>query len=167
MKKPETVHYSTFKTPVGPFSVAVDSSGAVVATAFGDRASLGGRLTRAHAVRDEAKTAGIRAEITDYFHSARARFSLKLAPQGTDFQKRVWAALQKIPAGQTRSYGQIARELGSSPRAVGQANGANPICLIIPCHRVIGSDGSLTGFAFGETIKRWLLEHEGAIPVTH
>jgi methylated-DNA-[protein]-cysteine S-methyltransferase len=163
MNQPETLYYSTFETPVGEFSVAVDSSGSVVATAFGGERSLNKRSSRAHAVRNEAKTAPARTEIAAYFRSARRELSVKLAPRGTDFQKRVWAALQAIPAGQTRSYGDIARKLRSSPRAVGQAAGANPICLIIPCHRVIGSDGSLTGFAFGKAIKRRLLEHEGAL----
>ena len=163
MKQIDTLYCSTFDTPAGPFSVAVDSSGSLVATAFGDAASLGRRSDCANANRDENKTAQARAEITAYFSSANTAFSLRLAPRGTDFQKRVWAAMRAIPAGQTRSYGEIARELGSSARAVGQASGANPICLIIPCHRVIGSDGSLTGFAFGEATKRWLLNHEGAI----
>ena len=163
MKQTEMLHYTTFKTPAGPFSVAVDSSGAVVATAFGDERSLGRRSRNANAVRNEARTAQARGQITAYFRSASAAFSLKLSPKGTDFQKRVWAAMGAIPSGRTRSYGDIARELGSSARAVGQASGANPICLVIPCHRVIGSDGSLTGFAFGEATKRWLLVHEGAI----
>ena len=93
-----------------------------------------------------------------------AVFTLKLAPSGTPFQQGVWAALQRIPFGESRSYGQIATELGNpgASRAVGRANATNPIALIVPCHRVIGSDGSLTGFAFGEDIKRRLLAHEGA-----
>lgn len=163
MKKTEPLYCSSFETPVGPFSVAVDSAGTVIATAFGDERSPGPRSPFAGAIRDEAKTAQARGQIAGYFRSARAAFSLEIAPSGTAFQKRVWAAMCAIPPGQTRSYGEIARELGSSARAVGQASGANPICLIIPCHRVIGSDGSLTGFAFGEEMKRRLLEHEGAI----
>ena len=89
---------------------------------------------------------------------------MKLAPCGTPFQQSVWTALQRIPFGETRSYGQLATELGNpgAARAVGRANATNPIALIVPCHRVIGSDGSLTGFAFGEDIKRRLLAHEGA-----
>ena len=85
---------------------------------------------------------------------------MPLAPAGTAFQQRVWKALLRIPFGRTRSYGEIARELRSSARAVGRANSTNPVCLIVPCHRVIGADGSLTGFAFGEDLKRRLLEHE-------
>jgi methylated-DNA-[protein]-cysteine S-methyltransferase len=154
---------STFETPAGPFSVAVDTSGAVVATAFGDERALDERSAGPCCIRDEPRTARARAEIAGYFRSARKTFSLRLAPRGTDFQKRVWTALLEIPSGRTRSYGEIARKLGSSARAVGQAVGANPICLIVPCHRVIGADGSLTGFAFGEKIKRQLLAHEGSI----
>jgi len=83
---------------------------------------------------------------------------------GTDFQRRVWDALLRIPAGETRTYGQLAAELGLNPgaaRAVGLANGANPISIAVPCHRVVGADGSLTGYAGGLERKRWLLQHEG------
>jgi len=92
-----------------------------------------------------------------------------LAPIGTEFQKRVWDALCAIPVGETRGYAQLAGQLGSpqAARAVGRANATNPICLFVPCHRVIGADGSLTGFAFGEDIKRKLLEHEGVRLNTH
>jgi methylated-DNA-[protein]-cysteine S-methyltransferase len=162
MKRPESIYFSTFETPAGLFSVAVDFSGAVIAAAFGDERALMRRVSGEHAVPDSEKTARARTEIMNYFRSPRIGFSLNLAPRGTDFQKRVWAALRNIPSGQTRSYGDIARELRSSPRAVGQANGANPICLIVPCHRVVASDGSLGGFAFGVATKRMLLEHEGA-----
>lgn len=79
---------------------------------------------------------------------------------GTPFQQRVWAALRDIPTGQTRSYGELARELGSSARAVGRANALNPVALIVPCHRVIGANGSLTGYAYGLERKAWLLAHE-------
>ena len=87
-----------------------------------------------------------------------------MATVGTAFQRKVWAALQRIPAGETRSYGQLAAEIGEpdAARAVGLANGQNPIAIVIPCHRVIGADGSLTGFGGGLPRKRWLLTHEGA-----
>lgn len=163
MKNTESIYFSTFETPAGPFSVAVDFSGAVVAAAFGDERALTQRATGKHAVADSERTARARAEIMNYFRSPPMSFSLMLAPRGTEFQKRVWAALRNIPSGQTRSYGDIARELRSSARAVGQANAANPICLIVPCHRVVASDGSLGGFAFGVATKRRLLEHEGAL----
>jgi methylated-DNA-[protein]-cysteine S-methyltransferase len=154
--------YETFSTPFGPISVAVDDSGAVVAPAFGDRTSLGSRLPRCHLLNDKVRLAAARKEITDYLAGRRARFTLRLAPVGTEFQQRVWQALRAIPTGETRTYGQLAAQLGNAnaSRAVGRANATNPICVIVPCHRVIGADGSLTGFAFGEDIKRRLLALE-------
>jgi methylated-DNA-[protein]-cysteine S-methyltransferase len=107
----------------------------------------------------------IRAQLAAYFADGRAGFHLPLSVQGTAFQQRVWAALRAIPAGCTRTYGDIARELGSAPRAVGQACRANPLPIMVPCHRVVGRSG-LGGFA-GDTsgrklaVKRWLLSHEG------
>jgi methylated-DNA-[protein]-cysteine S-methyltransferase len=157
--------YDTFSTPVGEFSIAVDANGSVIATAFGGLPELRERFAADEVVHDPARVAAARGEVTAYFAGKRDSFTLKLAPSGTPFQQSVWAALQRIPIGETRSYGQLAAELGNpnASRAVGRANATNPIALIIPCHRVIGSDGSLTGFAFGEDIKRRLLEHEGAL----
>ena len=106
-------------------------------------------------------------QLTEYFSGNRREFDLPLAPEGTDFQKRCWAELQKIPYGQAISYGEEARRLGrpTACRAVGGANGRNPIPVIIPCHRVIAADGSLGGFSGGLDIKRKLLALEGiAIP---
>jgi methylated-DNA-[protein]-cysteine S-methyltransferase len=155
-------YFSTFPTNAGEFSVAVDAAGAVAATAFGGRKALGARLRKGTLVPGPRRTAAARAQVEAWFRGARRNFSVRLAPAGTPFQRRVRGALRRIPFGQTRSYGDIARALGSSPRAVGRANATNPICLIVPCHRVIGSDGSLTGFAFGEGRKRRLLEFEAA-----
>lgn len=106
-----------------------------------------------------------RDELTAYFDGRRRTFDVPLAPNGTDFQRRVWLALRDIPYGETISYAELARRVGSvaAVRAVGAANGRNPIPIIIPCHRVIGSDGSLTGFGGGIERKRWLLQHEGAL----
>jgi methylated-DNA-[protein]-cysteine S-methyltransferase len=101
------------------------------------------------------------AQLDAYFAGDLKAFDLPLAPAGTQFQRRVWSALQAIPYGQTCSYGELARRVGSAGRAVGLANGKNPIALIIPCHRVIGSDGSLTGYGGGLDRKRYLLELEG------
>lgn len=116
-------------------------------------------------VRDQHRTAAVREQVGEYFGGARQEFDLPLAPTGSAFQQRVWTALRAIPYGTTRSYAQLAASLGLSggARAVGGANAANPICLIVPCHRVIGSNGALTGFAFGEERKRALLEHERAL----
>lgn len=93
--------------------------------------------------------------------------ALPTDPGGSAFQQRVWGALREIPAGKTSSYGELARKLGMEPgasRAVGLANGANPVSIVVPCHRVIGADGTLTGYAGGLSRKRWLLRHEGAMP---
>jgi len=158
-----THFYSTFSTPLGQFSAAVAENGALIATAFGVAAALRERCaTPGELVRDAWRTTAVREQVAAYFAGTRRDFSLPLAPAGTPFQQRVWAALRAIPFGTTRSYGDLARELRSSPRAVGRANATNPICLIVPCHRIIGADGSLTGFAFGEDLKRRLLEHERA-----
>lgn len=102
------------------------------------------------------------AELGEYFAGRRRNFTLPLAPQGTEFQLRVWDELQRIPYGETRSYGEIARAIGQprACRAVGMANNRNPIAILIPCHRVIGRDGSLTGYASGLAIKRQLLDLE-------
>jgi methylated-DNA-[protein]-cysteine S-methyltransferase len=104
------------------------------------------------------------AQLSEYFAGERRRFDLPLAPRGTEFQQRVWRALTEIPYGKTVSYGELARSIGkpSAPRAVGLANGANPLPIIMPCHRVIGADGSLTGFGGGLPIKRKLLALENA-----
>ena len=159
------VYFDTFSVPSGDFSIAINEAGAVIATAFGTETALRGRL-KANAptlTRDPRRVAGARGQIRDYFAGRRDEFELTLEPVGTPFQHRVWATLQKIPFGQTRSYGELAKTLKSGARAVGRANATNPICLIVPCHRVIGADGSLTGFAFGEEVKRHLLTHEGAL----
>ncbi len=107
----------------------------------------------------------VMAELDAYYADPDHRFTLPLAPVGTDFRRKVWHALSNIPAGQTRTYGEVARELGSGPRAVGQAVGDNPIPIVIPCHRVIAADGGLGGFmhsrtGYSQDIKRWLLRHE-------
>jgi methylated-DNA-[protein]-cysteine S-methyltransferase len=162
MTKSPVYNYSVFQTPVGRFSVAVDTSGAVAATAFGGGAALRSRLKGGTLVANARGTVAARRQVTAWFQGKRRDFSVRLAPAGTSFQQKVWAALRRIPFGETRSYGEVARALGSSPRAVGRANATNPITLIVPCHRVIGADGSLTGYAFGEGTKRSLLAFEGA-----
>jgi methylated-DNA-[protein]-cysteine S-methyltransferase len=101
-------------------------------------------------------------QLAEYFAGARRAFRIPLAIAGSEFQRSVWQALRAIPYGETISYGELARRVGSVPRAVGLANGANPLPIIIPCHRVIGADGSLTGFGGGLAVKRALLELEGA-----
>lgn len=104
-------------------------------------------------------------QLAEYFEGGRKHFEVVLDARGTDFQMSVWEALSEIPFGETRSYGEIAEAIGrpKSVRAVGLANGANPISIIVPCHRVIGADGSLTGFGGGLSLKRDLLVHEGSL----
>ncbi len=139
--------------------------------AVGDGASLTGlylptgrQPKRAHPSwqRDDTAFAAVREQLVQYFAGDRQRFDLPLLLSGSPFQLRVWTALQQIPYGATTSYGKIAVELGlpDAARAVGLANGQNPISIIVPCHRVIGADGSLTGYGGGLPAKRWLLDHE-------
>jgi methylated-DNA-[protein]-cysteine S-methyltransferase len=104
------------------------------------------------------------SQLQDYFAGALRKFDLPLSLEGTDFQKRVWAGLLEIPFGETVSYGELARSVGrpSASRAVGMANGRNPIAVIVPCHRVIGASGSLVGYGGGLDRKVWLLQHEAS-----
>ena len=155
-------YFDTFPIPLGNFSVALDEHGAVVATAFGKAGQLRKRFHLNNLVQDPKRVAGVRTQIQDFFAGKRNRFDLRLSPAGTTFQKRVWTELRRIPFGQTRSYAQMAAAVGrpGAARAAGRAIASNPICLLAPCHRVIGSDGSLTGFAFGLELKRRLLEQE-------
>ncbi len=107
-------------------------------------------------------------QLREYFEGERKTFSLTLNPTGTDFQKRVWEELQQIPYGKTISYLELSKKLGDvkAIRAVAAANGQNPLWIVVPCHRVIGSDGSLTGYAGGLHRKKWLLEHESPVKQT-
>lgn len=111
----------------------------------------------AHAVLAEAVR-----QLRDYFEGRRRTFDLPLDPEGTDFQKAVWTGLNAIPYGETRSYAALAAAIGrpGASRAVGAANGRNPLSIVTPCHRVIGANGTLTGFAGGLVVKQWLLAHE-------
>lgn len=151
-------------TPVGPFSVSCEPTGAVAATAFGDVAALSRRLEPGVKLIEGSEAdrvlAPVIAQLEAFFSGQRRDFEVAMAPKGSAFQLRVWQVLREIPAGETRSYGELAKGLGSSARAVGRANATNPICVIVPCHRVIGANGKLTGFAFGVEIKQWLLEIE-------
>jgi methylated-DNA-[protein]-cysteine S-methyltransferase len=112
--------------------------------------------------RDDAAFADVRAQLNEYLAGARVAFDLRLNPRGTTFQQAVWAALRQIPFGETRTYSDIARAIGRprAVRAVGAANGRNPLPIVVPCHRVVGSDGSLTGYAGGLEAKAHLLALE-------
>lgn len=140
------------KTPIGPLTLQTDEA-AVTAIRFG-----AGGAQDASPLLDAAE-----AQLREYFAGARRTFDLPLAPHGTAFQQRVWMALRAIPYGETRTYGELAAAIGSpnASRAVGMANHRNPIPIIIPCHRVIGANGTLTGYAGGLEIKRKLLALEG------
>jgi methylated-DNA-[protein]-cysteine S-methyltransferase len=115
--------------------------------------------------RDDEAYATARAQLGEYFAGTRTEFALELDMRGTDFQRKVWDALLTIPYGETRSYGEVARQIGrpDRARAVGAANGQNPIAVIVPCHRVIGSDGSLVGYGGGLERKRILLDLEAGV----
>jgi methylated-DNA-[protein]-cysteine S-methyltransferase len=113
-------------------------------------------------VEDAAVFADVRRQLEEYFDGRRRQFDLELDPPGTTFQRAVWRALGQVEHGETTTYGDLARRLGrpQAARAVGAANGANPISIIVPCHRVVGADGSLTGYGWGTDRKAWLLAHE-------
>lgn len=110
-------------------------------------------------------TESARTQLREYFEGTRTQFDLPLIAEGTDFERKVWKQLSNIPSGTTTSYGKIAANLGDKnySQAVGAANGKNPIAVVIPCHRVIGSDNKLVGYAGGMDRKEWLLKHEGAL----
>jgi methylated-DNA-[protein]-cysteine S-methyltransferase len=112
--------------------------------------------------RDDSAFDDVRVQLDEYFAGVRREFDLPLDPLGTVFQRRVWSSLVEIPYGETTTYGKLAAVLGAPTayRAVGLANGQNPISIIVPCHRVVGADGSLTGYGGGLDAKRWLLTHE-------
>lgn len=148
-------HY-VYAMPQGRMTI-VDSGGAVVRIGFGVLDVEGSALSPT-TLTNEAAT-----QLMEYFAGKRRTFSLPLAPKGTPFQKEVWQALSSIPYGQTRSYADIAAQVGRPKafRAVGMANNRNPIPIVIPCHRVVGSSGDMVGYAYGTKIKRYLLELEG------
>ncbi|MGC2323493.1 MAG: methylated-DNA--[protein]-cysteine S-methyltransferase [Terriglobales bacterium] len=158
MAVPEILYYSRIESPVGPLLLVVSDRG-LVALEF-----PGGRI-REGWVESAEKTAPYARQMDEYFSGRRRCFDLPLDLRGTEFQQRCWQELLKIPYGETRSYADIARSIGNpaAVRAVGLANGQNPIAIIVPCHRVIGSDGSLTGYGGGLETKRRLLELEGAL----
>lgn len=113
----------------------------------------------------DVHTESAKTQLREYFAGHRTAFQLDLQPDGTDFEQKVWKQLLEIPQGSTTTYGAIAKKIGDekASQAVGKANGKNPIAVVIPCHRVIGSDQKLTGYAGGLERKEWLLKHEGAL----
>lgn len=153
------ISYTTLKSPVGPLLLAGDADGLrMVHFASGRRPKSPERDW----IENETAFREVKRQLQEYFAGKRKDFELPLVLEGTDFQLLVWRSLQMIPYGETVSYGQLARRIGSpdAARAVGLANGSNPIPIIIPCHRVIGSNGDLTGFGGGLRVKKKLLALE-------
>ncbi|HXJ02938.1 MAG TPA: methylated-DNA--[protein]-cysteine S-methyltransferase [Micropepsaceae bacterium] len=158
----DTHRWGVIETRFGKFAACVDAEGTLVQ--FFLRATDATRAARS-AERDDKAIAPVHKQVEEYCAGKRRDFDLDLAPEGTEFQHEVWDALTEIPFGTTTSYGALAKRIGyaKGARAVGLANGANPIGLIVPCHRVIGSDGSLTGYGGGLPLKRALLQHEADV----
>jgi methylated-DNA-[protein]-cysteine S-methyltransferase len=161
--------FTELESPIGLIRIVVGPRG-LCALDFADRWETKlGRLQRRFGTFELARTAdadGLVARLRAYFDGAlRSLESVVVDPGGTAFQRRVWSELRSIPAGSTISYGSLATRIGkaSGARPVGAANGQNPIAIVVPCHRVIGADGSLTGYAGGLARKRWLLAHEAAL----
>ncbi len=155
----KTKYYDRLDTPIGTLSLVWGDKGLSLVSFKKQIPKTAGELTKAE------KNNPYRAAFEGYFRGRKNAFQgLELDPAGSPFQLRVWELLLKIPHGQTRSYGDLAKDLGrpNAARAVGWANGTNPLCIVVPCHRVIGKDGSLTGYAGGLKRKAWLLDHEGA-----
>ncbi|WP_299209715.1 methylated-DNA--[protein]-cysteine S-methyltransferase [uncultured Dokdonia sp.] len=151
------MHKVYIKSPLGTLEIEGDNQG-IVAITFLDQ-EVTPTATIPEILQEVVK------QLDEYFTKKRTVFELKLNPQGTNFQTQVWRTLQTVPFGKTASYLDMAKMLGDSKviRAAASANGKNPIAVVIPCHRVIGSDGSLTGYAGGLHRKKWLLEHESPV----
>jgi methylated-DNA-[protein]-cysteine S-methyltransferase len=157
------VRYVLWENETRPIDIAVDAVGAVDAVDAVDGDGHGADPALAVRILD-----AVRTQLDEYFAGERTEFDLPLDPIGTPFQLSAWQVLRTIPYGSTMSYGEQARTLGdpNKARAVGAANGRNPISIIVPCHRVVGSNGSLTGFAGGIGAKAWLLDHERRVLAT-
>ena len=156
-----TLATTLFPSPVGLLALVASDAG-LVAVLWEEDDPARVRLPATGERPDHPILRQTAAQLADYFAGARRQFDLPLDFRGTAFQQRVWAALLAIPFGETRSYGAIASAIGqpTASRAVGAANGRNPISIIAPCHRVVGSNGALTGFAGGLAAKTWLIDHE-------
>ncbi|MGI9335072.1 MAG: methylated-DNA--[protein]-cysteine S-methyltransferase [Gammaproteobacteria bacterium] len=162
--RPDSMLYTTHPSPIGELVLA--TNGQALATILFPTEQRGHPQPGWR--RDDALFAHARAQLDAYFAGELRTFDLALDLAGTPFQCAVWEALLDIPYGETTSYGALATRIGrpKASRAVGSANGSNPLPIVVPCHRVIGANGDLTGFGGGLPIKRWLLRHEGALPGT-
>ena len=150
--------YTTLPSPLG--EIVITSDGAAITGLYLPGNS--GYKTAKAGTNNPKLFKQAAGQLKEYFTGKRTGFDLSLAPKATEFQKQVWAALRKIPHGKTTSYGALAKKLGkpTASRAIGNANGKNPICIIIPCHRVIAANGKLGGYNGGLKAKEWLLAHE-------
>ncbi len=157
--KSQQIFYSTIKSPIGEVVITADEKG--IRSIYSPTHET---LIKPfdNAMRDDAKLRDATEQLRAYFAGELQEFSLELNPQGTPFFKKVWKHLEAIPYGTTISYGQLAMQIGkpTASRAVGMANGRNPISFVVPCHRVIGQNGSLTGYGGGLKLKRWLIDFE-------
>ena len=151
--------FDAFNTPIGQLTIAADDSGLRFVLFENNKYDVPGRQDWR---RDSGPTRAAREQLLQYFAAERQTFDMPLHLGGTEFQKKTWATLAQIPFGQTWSYSELAAKIAlpKAVRAVGAANGRNPLPIILPCHRVIGANGSLTGFGGGLPTKKWLLEHE-------
>ncbi|MEM8849760.1 MAG: methylated-DNA--[protein]-cysteine S-methyltransferase [Pseudomonadota bacterium] len=159
----ESLRYTYLDTPIGALLLAADAAGlARISFPTGDRTVRPG----GDWMEDAGPLAEAIAQLRAYFAGELTAFDLTLSPSGTAFQKQVWLTLPEIGFGETATYSEIARRVGrpKASRAVGAANGANPLPIVLPCHRIVGADGSLTGFGGGLPVKRFLLAHEGRAP---
>jgi methylated-DNA-[protein]-cysteine S-methyltransferase len=166
---PESLRLDELKTPIGTALLLSDGDGVLRALDWQEFADRVHREVRLHYrgadMRPGRAPEGIRKALSAYFAGEFVALdAIPVAAQGTPFQQKVWAALRRISVGETMSYSALAQKIGhpAAIRAVGLANGANPISVVVPCHRVIGADGTLTGYGGGLPRKRWLLAHEGA-----
>lgn len=159
------LHARTFPSPIGDLRIVVDEAGRLVRLGLPESNPVRGDAAPSPRHRAGDACDHVVRQLREYFAGERRTFDLDLAPEGTPFQQRAWRALRRIPFGKTRSYQQQAAAIGNpkAMRAVGGANGRNPIAIVVPCHRVIGKDGSLTGFGGGLSCKQWLLDHEAAV----
>ncbi|MBV9840334.1 MAG: methylated-DNA--[protein]-cysteine S-methyltransferase [Sphingomonadaceae bacterium] len=159
-----TYHFKIISSPVGALTLVASEQGLAAILWEGDDPDRVKLQPRAEAAEHPVLIAA-EQQLSDYFAGRRRSFDLPLDFRGTEFQRRVWAELLEIPFGETRSYGAIARAIGrpGASRAVGAANGRNPISIVAPCHRVVGSTGALTGFAGGLKTKAYLLGLEGSV----
>jgi len=154
----------TIDSPLGPLRLVADPAAGALTGLYLPRQALPNahELTAVAPAAAPPVLARVAAQLAEYFAGTRHEFDVPLAPRGTEFQRRVWRELVAIPYGETSTYGELALALGrpGASRAVGAANGRNPISILVPCHRVIGLTGELTGYAGGLDAKRWLLDHE-------